>query len=95
MTRSARLLVETREFDAVEDLLPYTSHDAPLAWLRRGDGIVGVVEVRRFVAGGRTGGEGMPRTAALAQEWREAHAASRAVRARGPARAERSLDQLK
>ncbi|MDQ2689421.1 MAG: isochorismate synthase [Chloroflexota bacterium] len=72
MTRPARLFVETREFDAVEDLLPYTSHDAPLAWLRRGDGIVGVGEVRRFVAGGGTGGERMPRPAALAQEWREA-----------------------
>ena len=38
----ARLLVETREIDPIDDLLPYTSPDRPLAWLRRGDGVVGV-----------------------------------------------------
>ena len=37
-----RLLVQTREIDPIDDLLPYTSPDRPLAWLRRGDGIVGV-----------------------------------------------------
>ncbi len=36
-----RLSVETREIDAVEELLPYTSPSHPLAWTRKGDGIVG------------------------------------------------------
>ena len=35
-------MVETREIDLVGDLLAYTSPSAPLAWLRRGDGIVGI-----------------------------------------------------
>jgi menaquinone-specific isochorismate synthase len=44
VTRTAppRLLVETREIDPVEDVLEYTDPRHPLAWLRRGDGMVGV-----------------------------------------------------
>jgi menaquinone-specific isochorismate synthase len=36
-----RLLVETREVDPVEELLPFASPSHPVAWLRRGDGMVG------------------------------------------------------
>nr|WP_218844819.1 isochorismate synthase [Microbacterium pseudoresistens] len=36
------MVVETREIDPVEDLLAYADPDAPLAWLRRGDGIVAI-----------------------------------------------------
>jgi len=39
---STGLIVQTREFDPVEDLLAYADPDRPLAWLRRGDGIVAV-----------------------------------------------------
>ncbi|GAA2009935.1 isochorismate synthase [Microbacterium ulmi] len=40
--RPPRLVAETREVDAIDDLLLHTSADTPLAWLRRGDGIVGL-----------------------------------------------------
>src|SRR5690606_4294719 len=39
---SRSLIVQTREIDPVEDLLAYADPSAPLAWLRRGDGIVAV-----------------------------------------------------
>lgn len=40
--RPPQLVVETREIEHVGDLLAYASADEPLAWLRRGDGIVGI-----------------------------------------------------
>ena len=46
-----RLIVRTREIDPVEDLLEYTSPSHPLAWLRRGDGIVGLDPVHEIHAG--------------------------------------------
>lgn len=42
LPRPPRLVAETTELDAADDLLSYTSSSDPLAWLRRGDGIVGV-----------------------------------------------------
>jgi menaquinone-specific isochorismate synthase len=47
-------VVETREVDLIDDLISYASPDDPLAWLRRGDGIVGV---GRSVASIEFGGE--------------------------------------
>jgi menaquinone-specific isochorismate synthase len=44
-------VVETREVDPVDDLLAYTSPDAPLAWLRRGDGLVGIGSLGGFEQG--------------------------------------------
>lgn len=41
---TTHLVVETREIDPVEDLLAYADPARPLAWLRRGDGIVAVGE---------------------------------------------------
>lgn len=62
--------METREIDPVEDLLAYADPARPLAWLRRGDGIVAVgdevVETIRVPAGGTT-----PRSATIAAAWRE------------------------
>lgn len=54
MTSSHRplaLVVETREIDVVDDLLAYTSPPAPLAWLRRGDGIVGIGDLGGYERG--------------------------------------------
>ncbi|QDE35784.1 isochorismate synthase [Microbacterium foliorum] len=67
---SSRLVVETREIDPVEDLLAYADPSRPLAWLRRGDGIVavgdGVVETIRIPAGAAP-----MRSAAIAAAWRD------------------------
>lgn len=53
--RPPQLVVETREIDPVDDLLAYASPDEPLAWLRRGDGIVGIGTV-----GGYENGPSLP-----------------------------------
>lgn len=62
--------METREIDPVEDLLAYADPARPLAWLRRGDGIVavgdGVVETVRVPAG-----TAVLRSAAISTAWRE------------------------
>ena len=48
-----RLVVETREIEPVDDLLAFTSPASPLAWLRRGDDIVGIGEVGGYERGPR------------------------------------------
>ncbi|WP_308291693.1 isochorismate synthase [Microbacterium jejuense] len=53
--RPPQLVVETREIEHVDDLLAYASPDEPLAWLRRGDGIVGIGTV-----GGYENGPALP-----------------------------------
>ncbi len=62
------LVVETREIDPVEDLLAHADPARPLAWLRRGDGIVAVgaplAELRPHAEPGHT------RAEALATTWR-------------------------
>jgi menaquinone-specific isochorismate synthase len=60
-----RLFVDTREIGPVEDLLLHTAPSAPLTWLRRGDGIVGLGEVLRLEVGGGD------RAGSLAALWRE------------------------
>lgn len=40
--RLPRLVARTHEVEAIDDLISFASPSAPLAWLRRGDGIVGV-----------------------------------------------------
>jgi menaquinone-specific isochorismate synthase len=66
---SSRLVVRTREIDPIEDPLAYADPDRPLAWLRRGDGIVAVgadvVSTVRVPAGTAT-----MRSAAIAEAWR-------------------------
>ncbi len=61
--------METREIDPVEDLLAYADPARPLAWLRRGDGIVAVgddiVDSIRISAG-----TAELRSAAVATAWR-------------------------
>ncbi|GAT73772.1 isochorismate synthase [Microbacterium sp. HM58-2] len=63
------LVVETREIDPVEDPLAYADAAVPLAWLRRGDGIVavgdGVATTIRVPAGGDA-----PRSAVISSAWR-------------------------
>ncbi|MEW1962231.1 chorismate-binding protein [Microbacterium sp. NPDC077644] len=65
-----RLIVQTREFDPVDDLLAYADPDRPLAWLRRGDGIAAVGDA--VPASVRVpAGEGPLRSAIMADAWRE------------------------
>lgn len=47
-----RLVVETREIDPVEDLLAFADPDSPLAWLRRGEGMIGIGSVSWYESGG-------------------------------------------
>ncbi|WP_309128401.1 chorismate-binding protein [Microbacterium sp.] len=65
---SIRLVAQTREIPPVDDLLAHTSASRPLAWLRRGEGIVaagdGAPAIIRIPAG-----EGRPRSAAVAEAW--------------------------
>ncbi|MBU4465948.1 MAG: chorismate-binding protein [Actinobacteria bacterium] len=80
MTRSAppRLVVETREIDSIEDLLEYADPHHPLAWLRRGEGIVAVGDqpVIQLVVPAGSAPDGMTRNERFATNWREiaAHA---------------------
>ncbi|HCS61981.1 MAG TPA: isochorismate synthase [Microbacterium sp.] len=81
---SISLIVETREIDPVEDLLTYAHPSAPLAWLRRGDGIVAVGDGDGIVAVGDgmpvsirvPAGRGSMRSVLIADAWREIAAAS-------------------
>lgn len=61
-------VVETRQIDPVEDLLAYADPARPLAWLRRGDGIVAVGEP--FAEIRPTAEPGQTRLEALATFWR-------------------------
>ncbi|MGA7148872.1 MAG: isochorismate synthase, partial [Microbacterium sp.] len=54
--RPPRLMVQTREIDPVEDILAFSDARSPLAWLRRGEGIVGIGSV----GGYEVGGAGLP-----------------------------------
>ena len=65
---SSTLVVETREIDPVEDLLAAADPARPLAWLRRGDGIVAVGEPLRELRAS-AGSTGL-RSSALATAWR-------------------------
>lgn len=65
---TTHLVVETREIDPVEDLLAYADPARPLAWLRRGDGIVAVGEALTELRPGPAAD--MARTEALATVWR-------------------------
>lgn len=67
---SNRLIVETREIDPVEDLLAYAEPTDPLAWLRRGDGIVAVGNgTPAFIR--VPAGTGSMRSALIADAWRK------------------------
>lgn len=62
----ARLRVRTREISPVHDLLEYADPAAPLAWLRRDDGMVGRGIVARLDADAASP---EPRAMALARAW--------------------------
>ena len=65
-----RLVVQTREIDHLEDLLPFTSPSHPTAWMRRGDGMVGLGEAHAFTYAGT----GAYRS--LADGWKQLSAAA-------------------
>ncbi|MDR2997503.1 MAG: chorismate-binding protein, partial [Microbacterium sp.] len=67
---TTRLVVQTREIDPVEDLLAYADPDRPVAWLRRGDGMVAAGH-RHLVTIRVPAGAGPSRAALMAQAWRE------------------------
>ncbi|MFC4139578.1 MULTISPECIES: isochorismate synthase [unclassified Microbacterium] len=72
---TTRLVVETREIDPVEDPLTYADPDEPLAWLRRGDGIVAAGGRHRITIRVPAGSE-PSRAALMAEAWRELTAAA-------------------
>lgn len=72
---SSALVVETREIDPIEDLLAAASPSRPLAWLRRGDGIVAVGEPLRELRA--TASATGLRSAALATAWRRLASSAR------------------
>lgn len=62
--------MRTREIDPIEDPLAYADPARPLAWLRRGDGIVAVGDkVAKTIT--VSAGTGRRRSAAIADAWRE------------------------
>lgn len=61
--------MQTREFDPVDDLLAYAHPDAPLAWLRRGDGIVSISDSIPVSLRVPAGTDSL-RAAVLAASWR-------------------------
>ncbi|MET0813140.1 MAG: chorismate-binding protein [Microbacterium sp.] len=65
--RPPRLVAHTREITAIDDLISYTSPSEPLAFLRRGDGIVGI---GRPVAGYAPGRHVTMDAASHADGWR-------------------------
>ena len=70
MTRTPRLpplVVETRDIEPVDDLLSLADPHNPLAWLRRGNGIVG--SGRPVVQIGAAGSPPLSRP--IAEIWRE------------------------
>lgn len=65
------LVVTTREFDPIEDLLSYAEPAHPLAWLRRGEGMVGFGSAAIVEEGGhRANPPQGSQAAALAETWR-------------------------
>lgn len=64
---SPRLVVQTREIAPVEDPLAYADPDRPLAWLRRGDGIVAAGDVVAAIRIPR--GTDVPRARQMADAW--------------------------
>ncbi len=66
--RLPQLVVETREIDPVEDLLAFADPRSPLAWLRRGEGIVGIGNPVTWYESGAPGADAEAPTPAEA--WR-------------------------
>ncbi len=69
--RLSQLVVETREIDPVDDLLAFADPRSPLAWLRRGDGMVALGSVGGFEAGGPFAAPRDPAGMPVADWWRE------------------------
>ncbi|MDX2377322.1 isochorismate synthase [Microbacterium sp. LRZ72] len=69
--RVRRLAVHTREVEPIDDILSHADPHSPLAWLRRGEGFIGLGCLTTLEVGGRRPGpdEGT-QAAALAEMWR-------------------------
>ena len=75
MTESApsrvRLVATTREVDPIEDVLAHADPAHPLAWLRRGEGMIGFGAAATISVGGHLADPApIPHAGALADEWR-------------------------
>jgi menaquinone-specific isochorismate synthase len=69
--RARELVVITREVDSIEDVLAHADPAHPLAWLRRGEGMVGVGAAAMIEVGGhRPNPNEGSQAAALAESWR-------------------------
>ncbi len=66
----SRLVIRTREVGPVEDLLAYADPDRPLAWLRRGDGIVAAGAQLAASLRVPAQAKNAARTPLLAEQWR-------------------------
>lgn len=76
-SRVRRLVVTTREIDPIEDLLAYADPAHPLAWLRRGEGMVGFGSAAIIEVGGQRASPSQgSQAAALADGWRATAAAA-------------------
>ncbi|WP_232711302.1 MULTISPECIES: isochorismate synthase MenF [unclassified Microbacterium] len=76
-SRVRRLVVTTREIDPIEDLLAYADPAHPLAWLRRGEGMVGFGSAAIIEVGGHRASPSQgSQAAALADGWRATAAAA-------------------
>ncbi|WP_458042517.1 MULTISPECIES: isochorismate synthase [Bacteria] len=76
-TRVRRLVVTTREVEPFEDVLAHAEPTHPLAWLRRGEGMVGVGSPRLIEVGGhRANPADGNQAAVLADAWRATAAAA-------------------
>ncbi|MFE6997299.1 isochorismate synthase MenF [Microbacterium sp. NPDC057659] len=73
---TTRLVVETREIDPVEDLLVYADPDDPVAWLRRGDGMVAAGD-QHVITIRVPAGAGPLRAAMIADAWRDLASAAK------------------
>ncbi len=73
MNGTARLVVQTREIEPIDDLLEYADPQHPLAWLRRGEGMVALAGAARvaMLSVDAADASGRSRAARLAHAWRE------------------------
>lgn len=75
MNGTARLVVQTREIEPIDDLLEYADPQHPLAWLRRGEGMVALAGAPTVatlsVDAAAADASGRSRAARLARAWRD------------------------
>ncbi len=75
-SRVRRLVATTREVDPIEDVLAFADPAHPLAWLRRGEGMIGFGIAATISVGGRDDPTPGSHAEALADDWRALAAAA-------------------